>query len=82
MLSSRYCDEEGDPESPSFFLEDVAELFAERSERRRAPRSLSDVTWTLDEAPTEAEWERAVALRGPARDAARRSGSVERRRLR
>ena len=23
VLSARYCDEEGDPQSPSFFLEDV-----------------------------------------------------------
>ena len=25
MLSSRYCDEEGNPQSPSFFLDDVSE---------------------------------------------------------
>ena len=29
-------------------------------------RSLADVTWSLDAAPTEAEWERAVARQGPA----------------
>jgi ATP-dependent helicase/DNAse subunit B len=62
VLSSRYCDEEGDPESPSFFVEDVRDLFEDLPERRR---SLSEVSWTPEEAPTAAEWERAVAARGP-----------------
>ena len=66
VLSSRYCDEEGGPESPSFFVEDVRRPV--RGPRRRARRrSLSDVTWEPERAPTTAEWERAVALRGPAR---------------
>jgi ATP-dependent helicase/DNAse subunit B len=60
VLSSRYCDEEGNPEAPSFFLEDAEDLFDELPERRR---SLADVTWRPDEAPTPAEYERAVALR-------------------
>ena len=61
VLSARYCDEEGSPEQPSFFLDDVKDLFEELPERRR---SLSQVTWEPEEAPTVAEWERAAALRG------------------
>jgi ATP-dependent helicase/DNAse subunit B len=62
VLSARYCDEEGEPESTSFFLEDVRDLFHALPERRR---SLSEVTWTPEEAPTAPEWERAMAQRGP-----------------
>jgi ATP-dependent helicase/DNAse subunit B len=62
VLSFRYCDEEGDPSARSFFVDDVAEVFEELPRRRR---SLSDVTWAPEEAPTVAEWERAVALSGP-----------------
>lgn len=62
VLSSRYCDEEGNPQSPSFFVDDVRDLFEELPEERR---SLSEVTWSPDDAPTAAEWDRALALRGP-----------------
>jgi ATP-dependent helicase/DNAse subunit B len=62
VLSARYCDEEGNPQAPSFFVEDVRELFDGLETRRR---SLSDVTWAPEEAPTAAEWERALAARGP-----------------
>jgi ATP-dependent helicase/DNAse subunit B len=62
VLSSRYCDEEGDPESPSFFLDDTSSLLSGMATRRRR---LSDVAWDPDEAPTADEWGRAVALRGP-----------------
>ena len=62
VLSSRYCDEEGDPQARSFFVADVAELFADLPERRR---SLSEVTWTPDQAPTAVELERSLAARGP-----------------
>jgi ATP-dependent helicase/DNAse subunit B len=65
VLSSRYCDEEGTPQSRSFFVEDALELLEPPPERRR---SLSDVTWTADTAPTTAEWERARALEGPRRE--------------
>jgi ATP-dependent helicase/DNAse subunit B len=64
VLSSRTSDEDGSPEHPSFFLEDVAELL-ELPERPHAARGLSDVVWPLDEAPTRAEWERAAAAIGP-----------------
>ena len=70
VLSSRYCDEEGNPEPPSFFVDDARAVFAGDLERAAAQRSLADVTWTLDDAPTEAEWERAVAHAGPRRGAA------------
>ena len=62
VLSSRYCDEEGNPQSPSFFVDDVRDLFEELPEVRR---SLSEVTWKLDEAPTADEFDRALALQGP-----------------
>ena len=62
VLSSRYCDEEGDPEAESFFLEDVRELLDGLEPHTR---SLSEVTWSPDDAPTAAEYERAVAVLGP-----------------
>jgi ATP-dependent helicase/DNAse subunit B len=64
VLSSRYCDEEGDAQQRSFLLDDVLAMFPSLAgdERRR---SLSDVTWEPLSAPTPEEWERAVALRGP-----------------
>jgi len=65
VLSSRYCDEEGNPQSPSFFVDDVRDLFEELPVVRR---SLSDVTWPPELAPTGAEWGRALALRGPRRE--------------
>ena len=66
VLSSRYCDEEGNAEAGSFFVEDVADLFDGLSEPSTR-RSLSDVTWNPEKAPTQAEWERAVARLGPRR---------------
>jgi len=62
VLSSRYCDEEGDPEAESFFLDDVRELLDGLDPHTR---SLSEVTWSPEDAPTTAEYERALALRGP-----------------
>ena len=66
VLSSRYCDEEGNPQARSFFLDDVLAVFPslEGTERRR---TLANVTWEPGEAPTPAEWERSVTLRGPRR---------------
>jgi ATP-dependent helicase/DNAse subunit B len=65
-LSSRVSDEEGNPAMPSFFLDDVRALFAE--EPVGGTRSLAQVTWPADEAPTPVEWERARAAadRSPA----------------
>jgi ATP-dependent helicase/DNAse subunit B len=60
VLSARVSGEEGEAEQPSFFLDDVERIFPGlRAVARR--RSLADVTWTPEQAPTEAEWERAVA---------------------
>jgi ATP-dependent helicase/DNAse subunit B len=66
VLSSRSSDEEGDPQAESFFVEDVRELLA-RDPPTRA-RSLSDVTWGPEDAPTAAELERALAATGPRRE--------------
>ena len=63
VLSSRSSDEEGNPEPESFFVEDVRDLLAEGPDERR--RSLSEVTWRPEEAPTAAELERALAAAGP-----------------
>lgn len=63
VLSSRTSDEEGAPQQPSFFLDDVAQVL-DLPERPYAVRGLSDVVWGLDEAPTRQEWERAAAAAG------------------
>ncbi|NLT06192.1 MAG: hypothetical protein GXY03_07755 [Solirubrobacterales bacterium] len=60
VLSARTSGEEGESERPSFFLADVERVLPGLRERARR-RSLADVTWTPDDAPTPAEWERAVA---------------------
>ncbi len=66
VLSTRLCDEEGNPQASSFFVDDAREALGDLDEHVRE-RSLADVTWPLDEAPTPAEWERAVARSGPRR---------------
>ncbi|MEA2468546.1 MAG: hypothetical protein QOJ57_2672 [Thermoleophilaceae bacterium] len=71
-LSSRFADEQGAPQVPSFLLEEVRDLFG--SGLRTVRRSLSDVTWPLDSAPTEAEWERALALASNGAEPARPDG--------
>jgi ATP-dependent helicase/DNAse subunit B len=58
-LSSRFADEQGTPQVQSFLLDEVRDLFPALEPLRR---SLSDVTWPLDAAPTAAEWERSLAL--------------------
>jgi ATP-dependent helicase/DNAse subunit B len=62
FLSSRFSDEEGNPQPGSFFLEDARDLFTEIEPRRR---SLSDIVWSPEDAPTEVEFERAIAATGP-----------------
>jgi ATP-dependent helicase/DNAse subunit B len=66
VLSSRSNDEEGNPQAESFFVDDVRELLARAPDSRT--RSLSDVTWTVESAPTAAEWDRALAASGPRRE--------------
>lgn len=75
VLSSRYCDEDGDAESPSFFADEARVLFSDLDVHERK-RSLADVTWSLEEAPTDSEWERAVARAGQRRTA-RAVGELE-----
>lgn len=79
VLSARTSDEEGNPQPESFLLADVRDLFGEVLAGRARRRSLSDVAWTLDEAPTAEEWSRARALAGPRRlaEAPARLGSQE-----
>jgi ATP-dependent helicase/DNAse subunit B len=65
VLSSRSSDEEGNPQSESFFVEDVRDLLVPGAAESK--RSLSDVTWRAEQAPTAAELERALAATGPRR---------------
>ncbi len=65
VLSSRTSDEEGGLAVPSFFLDDVRFLL---SGAPTTARTLADVTWPPEEAPTAAEWDRALAARGPRRE--------------
>jgi ATP-dependent helicase/DNAse subunit B len=66
VLSSRTSDEEGNPQARSFFVDDVCDLLAAEPAPRE--RSLSDVTWAPEGAPTAAEWDRALAAAGPRRE--------------
>ena len=68
VLSSRSSDEEGNPQAESFFVEDVRDLLLPGTEVRT--RSLSEVTWGPEAAPTAAELERALAASGPRREEA------------
>ena len=65
VLSSRSSDEQGNPQTESYFVDDVRELLEDGAGVRT--RSLSEVTWHPDEAPTAAELERAHAATGPRR---------------
>jgi len=65
VLSSRSSDEEGNPQTESYFVDDVRALLADGAEVRT--RSLSEVTWRPEDAPTAAEWDRAHAATGPRR---------------
>jgi ATP-dependent helicase/DNAse subunit B len=64
ILSCRDADEDGNPAQPSFFVQDVRALLHELPETHRP---LSAVTWPLQQAPTDAERQRAEALAGPRR---------------
>jgi ATP-dependent helicase/DNAse subunit B len=65
VLSSRSSDEEGNPQTESYFVDDVRDLLADGAELRT--RSLSEVTWRPEDAPTAAELDRAHAATGPRR---------------
>ena len=49
VLSSRSSDEEGNPQTESYFVDDVRELLEDGAELRK--RSLSEVTWRPEDAP-------------------------------
>ena len=53
--------------SQSFFVEDVRDLFGSGVAESHAA-SLSDVTWPLEQAPTEAEWSGRSRAAGPRRE--------------
>ena len=61
ILSYRSSDEEGNIASASPFIEDVAEVLDPGWRDRRRRRLLADVTWSVEEAPTGQERERARA---------------------
>ena len=58
-FSYRSSDEEGNIVMPSVFLADIADLFPPEWRQRRRRRLLADVTWRVEEAPTERERELA-----------------------
>ena len=61
VLSSRHCDEEGNPDPPSFFVDDARAVFADLEDHERTTLAgRCDLDASTD-APTDAEWERAVA---------------------
>src|SRR4051794_37712989 len=64
FLSWRVSDEDGNPEARSFFVEDVRDVFGDALAKPRF-RDLAAVTWAREEAPTEIEWQRAVAFEAP-----------------
>jgi ATP-dependent helicase/DNAse subunit B len=66
-LSFRSSDEDGNVVLPSPFLADVVELFDASLYDRRRRRLLADVTWPLQQAPTDRELARARATCPPAR---------------
>ena len=61
FLSWRSSDEEGDPQAPSAFLDDVRALFTDELWEERGTRLLADVTWAPRDAPTPHELRRAYA---------------------
>ncbi len=61
FLSFRSSDEEGDPQQPSPFVDDVRALFTDALWSGRGRRLLADVTWPPAEAPTPHELRRAQA---------------------
>jgi RecB family exonuclease len=62
FLSFRSSDEEGDPDQPSAFVDDVRALFTDELWKRRGRRLLGEVTWPPAAAPTPHELRRARAV--------------------
>jgi len=65
FLSFRSSDEEGGPQQPSPFLDDVRALFTDELWEGRGRRLLAEITWKPGEAPTPHELRRAQAAAGP-----------------
>ncbi len=61
FLSFRSSDEEGGPQQPSPFLDDVRALFTEELWEGRGRRLLAEITWPPAEAPTPHELRRSLA---------------------
>ena len=61
FLSFRSSDEEGGPQQPSPFLDDVRALFTDELWTQRGRRLLAEVTWPPAEAPTPHELRRSQA---------------------
>jgi RecB family exonuclease len=64
-LSFRTTDEEGEPQLPSPFVDDVRALFSGELWTARGRRLLAEVTWPPAQAPTPLELRRAQAARTP-----------------
>ncbi len=64
FLSFRSSDEEGGPQQPSPFLDDVRALFTDELWEERGRRLLAEITWKPGEAPTPHELRRAQAAGG------------------
>lgn len=63
FLSFLTSDEEGGPQQPSPFLDDVRALFTDELWEGRGRRLLAEITWPPAEAPTPHELRRAQAAR-------------------
>ena len=61
FLSFRSSDEEGGPQQPSPFLDDVRALFTDELWEERGRRLLAEITWPPAEAPTPHELRRSQA---------------------
>ncbi len=77
VLSYRSSDEEGRALAPSPFIDDVAELFTPELVTRRRRRTLSDVVWSPEEAPTARDLRRARAAAAAANAAAARVAAAQ-----
>jgi ATP-dependent helicase/DNAse subunit B len=64
-LSWHEAGDDGEQAVPSFFLSDVCDLFGPELHERRRMRTLGQVGWPGDGAPTERERLRAAAAAGP-----------------
>ena len=75
FLSFRSSDEEGGPQQPSPFLDDVRALFTDALWDDRGRRLLAEITWPPAEAPTPHELRRAQAAKVEEGDPAAATGA-------